>query len=50
MAERPKKITRAKAARLVAIIAQIRECDDCPDGPSVALDGARAEISPFYGN
>ena len=43
-----KRITQAKAARLVAVIAEIQECDDCPDGLRVALDDARAEISPFY--
>lgn len=42
------KITQAKAARLVAVIAALQECDDCPDGLRVALDDARAEISPFY--
>jgi hypothetical protein len=44
----PKKITRAKAARLVAIIAELQECEDCPSGLSIALEDARAEISPWY--
>lgn len=43
-----KKITQAKASRLVAVIAELQECDDCPDGLRVALDDARAEISPWY--
>jgi hypothetical protein len=45
---RPKKITRAKAARLVDVIAALSECEDCPDGLQMALDDARAEISPWY--
>lgn len=43
-----KKITREKAARLVAVIAALQECDDCPDGLRAALDDARAEINPWY--
>lgn len=42
------KITHAKAARLVAVIAALQECEDCPAGLRVALDDARAEISPWY--
>jgi hypothetical protein len=49
MANTPKKkITQAKASRLVAVIAVLQECEDCPDGLRAALDDARAEISPFY--
>lgn len=44
----PKKITHAKAARLVAIIADLKECEDITDSLSLALDDARAAISPFY--
>jgi hypothetical protein len=46
----PKKIriTRAKAARLVAVIAALQECEDCPAGLERALEAARAAISPWY--
>jgi hypothetical protein len=43
-----KKITQAKAARLVAVIAELKECEDITPGLSLALDDARAEISPWY--
>jgi hypothetical protein len=42
------KITQAKAARLVDIIAALKECDDITDELSLALDDVRAAISPFY--
>jgi hypothetical protein len=42
------KITEAKAARLVAVIAVLKECDDISDDLSLALDDARAAISPWY--
>jgi hypothetical protein len=44
----PKKITRAKAARFVAAMVELQECTDCPSGLRIALDDARAEISPWY--
>jgi hypothetical protein len=43
-----KKITEAKAARLVAAMEALRECEDCPDALSIAMDDARAAISPWY--
>jgi hypothetical protein len=43
-----KKITYTKTARFVAAMAALRECDDCPDGLRIALDDARAEVSPWY--
>jgi hypothetical protein len=43
-----KKITEAKAARLVQIIATLKECDDISYDLSLALDDARAAISPWY--
>ena len=42
------KITQAKAARLVAVIAALTECEYCPDDLSRALEDARAAISPWY--
>jgi hypothetical protein len=45
-----KKITQAKAARFIAAMVALQECEDCPDGLRVALDDARAEIDPFYGD
>lgn len=45
-----KKLTHAKAARFVAAMVALQECDDCPNGLRVALDDARAEISPWYDN
>lgn len=42
------KITQAKAERLVRIIAELQECEDCPAGLSIALEDARAAISPWY--
>lgn len=42
-----KKITHALAARLVDVIAALQECEDCPAGLGIALDDARAEISPW---
>lgn len=32
----------------MAVIAELTECEDCPSGLRVALDDARAEISPWY--
>jgi hypothetical protein len=43
-----KKITEAKATRLVAAIAALKECADITDDLSLALDDARAAISPWY--
>jgi hypothetical protein len=43
-----KKITEAKCARLVAAMEALRECDDITDALSLALDDARAAISPWY--
>jgi hypothetical protein len=43
-----KKITEAKAARLVSAIEALRECDDCPDALILAMDDARAAVSPWY--
>ena len=45
---RGKRITQAKAARLVAAMEALRECTDIPDDLSRALDDARAAISPWY--
>ncbi len=45
-----KRITQAKAARLVAIIAELQECDDITSSLRIALDDARAEIHPWYGD
>ena len=42
------KITYAKAARFVAAMVALQECGDCPDGLLIALDDARAAISPWY--
>lgn len=47
-ATRSKKITEAKAARLVAAIAALMECDDMTSDLALALDDARAAISPWY--
>jgi hypothetical protein len=44
----PKKITHAKAARFVAAMVALQECEDCPSGLRIALDDARAEIAPWY--
>lgn len=44
----PEKITEAMAARLVYLIAELKECEDCDDHLSLALDEARAAISPWY--
>ena len=43
-----KKITEAKAARLIAAMEALRECDDCPSGLIQAMDDARMAISPWY--
>ena len=43
-----KRITTARAARLVAAIADLKECEDITDDLSLALDDARAAISPWY--
>jgi hypothetical protein len=46
--QRSKRITVAKAARLIAAMEAIRECDDVPDALILAFDDVRAAISPFY--
>jgi hypothetical protein len=43
-----KKITETKAARLIAAMEALRECEDCPTDLSIAMDDARAAISPWY--
>ena len=43
-----KKITEAKARRLVDAIAVLVECEDCPADLKEALDDARQAISPWY--
>jgi hypothetical protein len=43
-----RKITEAKAARLIAAMEAIRECDDCPPELVRAFGDARAAISPWY--
>jgi hypothetical protein len=43
-----KKITEAKAARLVNAMEALRECEDCPDDLILAFDDARQAISPWY--
>ncbi len=43
-----KKLTHAKAARFIAAMVALQECDDCSDRLRIALDDARAEISPWY--
>ncbi len=43
-----KKITEAKAARLVNAMEALRECDDITDDLILALDDVRAAISPWY--
>jgi hypothetical protein len=43
-----KKITEAKAERLVAAMEALRECEDCPSDLILAMDDARAAISPWY--
>jgi len=45
---RGKKITEAKAARLVAAMEAIKECSDMTDDLSRAFDDARAALSPWY--
>jgi hypothetical protein len=45
-----KRITEAKAARLVAAMEALRECEDCPPDLILAMDDARAAISPWYDN
>ncbi len=42
------KITEAKAARLVNAMEALRECEDCPADLTLAMDDARAAISPWY--
>ena len=42
------KITKAKAGRLVNAMEALRACDDCPSGLIIAMDDARAAISPWY--
>jgi hypothetical protein len=48
MSEKKNKITYTKAARFIAAMVSLQECDDCPDALRVALDDARAAISPWY--
>lgn len=43
-----KKITEAKAERLVNAMEVLRECEDCPDDLIRAMDDARQAISPWY--
>jgi hypothetical protein len=43
-----KRISYPLAARFVAVMVELQECADCPAGLRVALDDARAEISPWY--
>jgi hypothetical protein len=46
---RGKRITQAKAARLVAAMEAIRECADFPDGELTrAFEDVRQAISPWY--
>jgi hypothetical protein len=45
---RTKRITEAKAARLVDAMEAIRECSDFTEDLRQAFDDARAAISPFY--
>ena len=42
------KITPTKAARLVNVMEALRECEDCPSDLIMAMDDARAAISPWY--
>lgn len=42
------KITEAKATRLVNAMEALRGCEDCPDNLILAMDDARAAISPWY--
>jgi hypothetical protein len=42
------RITYTKAARFIAAMVSLQQCDDCPDALRIALDDARAAISPFY--
>jgi hypothetical protein len=44
----PKRITKARAARLVAAMEAIRECSDISYVLSIAMDDCRAAISPYY--
>lgn len=39
------RMTRAKAERLVAALAAVRECEDAPDAPS--FDDVRAAVEPW---
>lgn len=39
------RMTRAKAERLVAALAAVRECEDAPDDP--AYDDVRASVEPW---
>ena len=46
---RGKRITRAKAARLIAAMEAIRECADFPGGELTrAFEDVRQAISPWY--
>lgn len=42
---RPKRMTRAKAERLVAALAAIAECEDAPTDAS--FDDVRAAVEPW---
>jgi hypothetical protein len=42
---KPKRMTRAKAERLVAALAAIAECEDGPTDP--AFDDVRAAVEPW---
>ena len=45
--EKQKRMTTAKARRLIDAIAACVECEDIEDGDRVALDDARAAIERF---
>lgn len=45
---RPKKMTEAKARRLVDAIVAVLECEDIDGTDRVALEDARAAVSPWY--
>lgn len=42
---RPKRMTKAKAERLVDALAAIAECEDGPTGPE--FDDVRAAVEPW---
>jgi hypothetical protein len=43
-----KKITEAKAARLIAAMEALRECEDFPPELIRPFEDVRAAISPWY--